>query len=122
MSGGGGLHGEAGVPTSPTPAPDLGSSPRGRGSLTSPTYAPSFLSGRMRQGISTPFWKVQKVNEGNARNSILGVGLLGREEPGSGLRAKGGVGDNTYGHGADSPLPQGHSRGPLSGRWPQNSF
>lgn len=54
----------------------------------------------MRQGIATHFWTVQKVNEGNARNSIQGDELLGSEEPGSGLRTKGVVGDSTSGHGA----------------------
>lgn len=68
--------------------------------LTFPYFLPQLPQQRMRQGVSTPFWKVQKVNEGKARNSIQWDELLGREEPGSGLRAKGGVGDGTYGHGA----------------------
>lgn len=87
------------MPSFHTPAPNLGSSPGGP--LTPPpTPAPSFLSRRMRQGVSTHFWTVQKVNEGKARNSIQGDELLGSEEPGSGLRAKGGVGNGTSGHGA----------------------
>ena len=51
---------------------DLGSSQRGPPSF-SPPPAPSFLSGRMRPGISTSFWKVPEVNEGEARNTTRGM-------------------------------------------------
>ena len=56
----------------PNPASDLGSSQRGPPSF-SPPPAPSFLSGRMRPGISTSFWKVPEVNEGEARNTTRGM-------------------------------------------------
>lgn len=64
---------------------------------------------------------VQKVNEGKARNSIQGDELLGREEPGSGLRAKGGVGDM-----APMVMEPGcllvHGLASLTSHWPQRSL
>ena len=88
------LGGEAGVPSPAlVPASDLGYSQGGP-----LPFSHSHPQLPQWEDVSTPFWKVQEVNEAKARNTTQGDEVLGREEPGSGLRAKGGTGNGTSAH------------------------
>lgn len=118
LEGQGWRRGARGLPSSLTPAPDLGTSPGWPPSR--PHSHPQFPLREDEAGRFHSFLEgSQKVNEGKARNSTQGDELLGREEPGSGLTAKGAEGESTDGPGADGPRSRGHSLVPQTSPSPR---